>query len=53
MPMMPFIGVRISWLTFAMNALFERFAAWAASEASMSASRAARASVTSCIEPDM
>ena len=51
MPMMPFIGVRISWLTFARNALFERLAASAASVARISASRDARASVTSCMEP--
>ncbi len=31
MPMMPFIGVRISWLMFARKSLFARFAAIAAS----------------------
>ena len=38
MPMMAFIGVRISWLMAARNALFAWFAASAASRAS-SASR--------------
>ena len=53
MPMMPFIGVRISWLTFARNALFARLAACAASDAG-SAHRARRAppSRPAC-EPDM
>ena len=38
MPMMPFIGVRISWLMFARNSLFARFAASAASLAFASSS---------------
>ncbi len=43
-PMMPFIGVRISWLMFARNSLFARFASIARSRATMSSSLLARSS---------
>ena len=38
MPMMPFIGVRISWLMFARNSLFARLASIARSRAFTSSS---------------
>ncbi len=47
MPMMPFIGVRISWLMFARNSLLARFAASAASFALASASSASLRAVQS------
>ena len=40
MPMMPFMGVRISWLMLARNSLLARLAASAASLARRSASSA-------------
>ena len=51
MPITPFMGVRISWLTFARKLLLARFAASAASLASSAACSASLRSVTSCIEP--
>ena len=51
MPITPFMGVRISWLTFARKLLFARLAASAASLASSAACSANLRSVTSCIEP--
>ena len=47
MPMIPFIGVRISWLMLARNSLFARLAASAASRACCSSSAARFCSVTS------
>ena len=47
MPSTPFIGVRISWLMFARNSLFARFAAAAASFAATSAASASRCVVMS------
>ena len=51
MPITPFMGVRISWLTFARKLLLARLAASAASLASSAACSASLRSVTSCIEP--
>ena len=45
--MMPFIGVRISWLIVARKALLARFAASAASRAARSSSAAFTRAVTS------
>ena len=45
MPMMPFIGVRISWLMLARNSLLARLAASAASLASRSSASLARSSL--------
>jgi len=50
-PKTPFIGVLISWLMVARNADFERFADWASSFASISASSAAFLSVISSQVP--
>jgi hypothetical protein len=50
-PITPFMGVRISWLTFARKLLLARFAASAASLASSAACSAALRSVTSCMDP--
>jgi hypothetical protein len=47
MPMMPFMGVRISWLMLARNSLFARLAASAASRACSSSMRPASRSATS------
>ena len=47
MPITAFIGVRISWLTFARKSLLARLAASAASRAARSSSAAAFCSVTS------
>ena len=51
MPMIPFIGVRISWLMFARNSLFMRLALSAASLACISARVACFWSVTSITVP--
>ncbi len=51
MPMMPFIGVRISWLIIARKSLLARLAASAASLAAISARRASVASVMSTTVP--
>ena len=48
MPMMPFIGVRISWLMLARNSLLDRLAASAASCARRIASSARFRSPMSC-----
>ena len=52
-PMMAFIGVRISWLTFARNSLFARLVASAASLARSRCAATSRRSVTSCSVPTM
>ena len=51
MPMMPFIGVRISWLMLARNSLLARLAASAASLARRSSSSARLRSVMSRMMP--
>ena len=48
-----FIGVRISWLIVARNALFARFAASAASFAATSSASSRLYSVMSCVTPHM
>ena len=53
MPMIPFIGVRISWLMFARNWLLARLAASAASFASPSRRSSDLRSVVSKITPIM
>ena len=51
MPMMPFIGVRISWLMLARNSLLARLAASAASLASRMAASACFSASTSVCTP--
>jgi len=51
MPMMAFMGVRISWLTLARNSSFARFAASAASLACRNSTSCCLRSMPSAITP--